>query len=103
MQRVAGGFVVAAEQVHEEYVLPGASAHGTRFDLAEADVAESKDAKGLEEGARQVAHAESEGSLARTPRRAGLAAADQKEAREIFLVVFDAGLQNFAAVYLGGV
>ena len=31
-----------------------------------------------------------------------LAAVDQKETREILLVVLDAGLQNLAAISLGG-
>ena len=103
MQGVAGSFVVAAEQVHEEYVLPGPSAHGTRFDFAQADVAKRKHAQGLEERARQVAHAESEGSLVGFARRARLAATDQKEAREILLVVFDAGFQNLPAINPRGV
>ena len=46
---VAGGFVVAAKEVSVEDVFPGASAHGARLDLAEADVAQSEDAERLEQ------------------------------------------------------
>src|ERR1700680_71215 len=53
---VAGGFVVAAEEVHIEHVLPGPSAHGARLDLAQADVAQGENAERLEQCAGQVLH-----------------------------------------------
>jgi len=94
MQGVAGSFVVAAEQVHEKTHIPrGVRAWGRDSILLRLNVAESKHAQGLEESPRQVALAERERGLAGTSRCPRLAALDQKEAREILLVVFDAGLR----------
>jgi hypothetical protein len=51
---VARGFVVAAQEVDVEDVLPGASAQGAGFDLAQADVAQGEDAERLEQRAGYV-------------------------------------------------
>ena len=60
MQSVAGSFVVATKQVDEKYVLPRASAHGARFDLAQADVAKGENAQGFEKRSGGIADAEGE-------------------------------------------
>ena len=44
-QRVAGGLVVAAKEIHVEDVFPRAPAHGPGFDLAQANVSQREDAQ----------------------------------------------------------
>src|SRR6202035_2587593 len=41
-QRVAGGLVVPAKEIHVEDVFPRAPAHGPGFDLAQANVSQRK-------------------------------------------------------------
>src|SRR5208337_1490054 len=62
-QSVAGRFVVALQEVHEENVFPRTAAHGARFNLAEADVTQSKNAKCLEKNSREVLQREADGRL----------------------------------------
>ena len=50
-QGVAGGFVVSAEKVGIEHIFPGTSAAGTRLDLGQADIAQSKYRQRLEQRA----------------------------------------------------
>lgn len=67
-QGIASSFVVAAHKIDVENVLPGAAAHGTGFDFAQADVPEGKDAERFEEATRDISDLESNGSLIRTAR-----------------------------------
>ena len=48
-QCIARGFVISAEDVHKENVLPRMATQGTRFDLTQIDIAQGKDAECLEE------------------------------------------------------
>src|SRR5208337_987540 len=41
-QRIARGFIIATKNIGKEHVFPRAAAHGTRLDLAQADVAQSE-------------------------------------------------------------
>src|ERR1700704_5659260 len=99
-QGVTGGLIVAAQQVHEEHVFPGASTHRTRLNFGQADVPQCEHAERLEERSRQIPDAESEGRFAGASRGAQRAAVNEKETREIFLVVLDSGLQNFSSIYV---
>src|SRR5208283_2363760 len=60
-QSVTGCFLVTLQDVHEENVFPRTAAHGARFDLAEADVTERKNAKRLKQNAREVLQRKSDG------------------------------------------
>src|SRR5271155_3712487 len=110
---IAGGFVIATQEIHVEDVFPGASAHGARFDIAEADVAQSEDAERLEERPGQILHLESDRSLVGAGRNQALVAggvpssprrlANQEKAGEVAFVVLDAGLENLAGVFARGV
>ena len=44
-QCVPSGLVIAAQKINKEDILPGVAAHRARFDLAEANVAQGKDAE----------------------------------------------------------
>jgi hypothetical protein len=117
---VAGRFVVAAKEVNVEDVFPGASAHGARLDLAEADVAQGEDAKRLEQRSGQVLYLERDRSLVGAAGDEALVArrgaslspgddspffrrlANQEEAGEVAFVVFDAGLKNVAGIFASG-
>src|SRR5277367_5833387 len=48
-QGIARRFVIAAQEIDIENIFPGPAAHGPRFDLAEADVAQRKHAQRLEQ------------------------------------------------------
>ena len=74
--RVARVFVVAAQQVDEECVLPGTAAQGTGLNLAQADIAQGEDAERLEQAAGNVLGAESERSLIGIGRGLRLSALD---------------------------
>src|ERR1700721_769326 len=101
-QGIAEGFIVAAEQVYKKYVFPGTAAHGPRFDLAQADVAQREYAKSFEERSGNIFYAEGERGLVRTLRRAPLSALDQEKAGEVFLVVLNARFQDLSLVDFGG-
>jgi len=58
-ERVARGFVVAAEQSTKKTYSQGGRAWA-RFDLAQADVAQGEDAERLEQGSGNVLQAEGE-------------------------------------------
>ena len=60
---VAGGLVVAAYKVYIEHVFPRVSTHGTRLDLAQADVAQGKDAQRFEQSAGQIFYLKRDGSF----------------------------------------
>src|SRR5208283_1161759 len=62
-QSVAGRFVVALQEVHEENVFPRTAAHGARFNLTEADIAQCKNAEGLEKDSREVLQRKADGRL----------------------------------------
>src|SRR6266498_89661 len=47
-------FVVAAEEVGVKDIFPRAAAHGTRLDLAQADIAIGKNAQGFMKRARNI-------------------------------------------------
>src|SRR5271165_4828723 len=113
---VAGGFVIAAEEVYIEYVLPRPSAQRARLDLAQADVAQSEDAERLEEGSGEILDLEGDGGLVGAWRNQPLIVgrgstgsvfsgcgwlrpANQEEAGKVTFVVFDAGLQNSSGVF----
>jgi predicted permease len=65
---VAGGFVVAAEEIDVEDVFPRASTDGARLDLAQADVAQGEDAEGLEQRSGLILDLEGDGSFVGTAR-----------------------------------
>src|ERR1700730_16480276 len=71
---VAGGFVVAAEEVYVEDIFPGASAQGAGLDLTQADVAESEDAQRFEQRSGLILQFEGDGSLVGAPRNQALIA-----------------------------
>src|SRR5271157_3358533 len=111
VEGVAGGFVVAAEEVYVEDVFPGASAHGARLDLTQADVAQGEDAERFEERTGHVFYFEGNRSLIGVGRNQALVAgcggsaflfsgsvrsANQEEAGEVAFVVLDACLENLA-------
>src|SRR5208337_2832521 len=123
-QRVARRFVVAAQESHVKNVLPRAPAPGPRFDLAQADIAQREDAQRFEECPGQVFHLEGDGSLVGPAGNQALVAVidygvphlspvlgevgifpcltlpNQEEAREVALVVLDAGLENLAGIFM---
>ena len=131
-QGIAGGFVVAAEDVYVEDVFPGASTHGTGLDLAQANVSQGEDAERLEERSGQVLNLEGDRSLVCAGWDELLVAgcggiafpfphgvlhrvlrsgnprfprrlANQEEAGEVAFVVLDASLEDFTAVLTRGV
>src|SRR5437868_12121262 len=101
-QCIPSGLVIATQKINKEDVLPGAAAHRARFDLAEADVAQSKDAKRLEERAGRVLQCVSDRGLICLRLKAPFAAYQEKP-REVLLVVFDFAQQHFSTILLGGV
>src|SRR5208282_1684024 len=108
-QSVARSFIVAAQQIHKKHVLPRTPAQGPRLDLAQTDLAQREHAERLEQRTRNVLHAEGQRSLVgsamvRSPRFAwlDLSSFDQKEAREVLLVIFNPGLQNLPRIHCGG-
>ena len=60
---VARGFVVAAQKIDIKNVFPRPAAHGARFDLTQADIAQREHAEGLEQCAGDVLDFKSDGSL----------------------------------------
>jgi hypothetical protein len=109
VEGVAGGFVVAAEEVDVEDVFPGTSAHGAGFDLAEADVTQGENAQRLEERSGNILDFEGDRSLVGAARDEALAAcrggcrlANEEEAGEVAFVVFNASLKDFAGVFASG-
>src|ERR1035438_9200175 len=119
VEGVAGWFVVASEEIYVEDVLPRAAAEGAGFDFAQADVAEGEDAERFEESSRLIFYFERYGRFVGALRDEALVAgnsasllrpgwrlrrlANQEEAGEVAFVVLDAGLENFAGVFAGGV
>src|SRR5271166_4037012 len=101
-QGIAQGFIVAAEQVHEKHILPRASAHGARLDLAQTDVAQGEYAERFEQSSGNVLHGEGQRSLIRATSCSRLSPPDEKKTREVLLVILDAGLQNLSAINFGG-
>ena len=101
-QRIAGRFVVAAEEIDVKDVLPGTSAHGARLDLAQADVAQGEDAERFEERAGSVLNLEGNRRLIRAfgnhPPKLPRGFSNEKKSGEVFLVVLDARLQDFSRV-----
>src|SRR5271166_6039186 len=100
-QRVAGGFVIAPQDVDEENILPGMAAHGPRFDLAEVDIAQGEDAERLEENARQILQGKANGRFVGSPTYLPQLA-DLQEASVVLLVILNAGQQYASTVLLRG-
>src|ERR1700751_3251520 len=113
-QSVAGGLIVAAQKINVENALPRAPTPRPRLDLAQADISQRKQAERLEKCPGQVSHLKGDRGLIgpawnqavifRTSRLAAplaCALSNQKKAGEIALVVFDARLQDFPAIFAG--
>src|SRR2546421_3418598 len=120
-------FVVAAQKIDIENVLPRPPAHWPRFNLTQADVAQGKHTQRLEQRSRHILHLERNGRLvgsarnqmmvmsfqARVPRfspllrelRLSLHAvkfSNEKKPREVALFIFDSGLQNLSGILTRG-
>src|SRR5579872_5000544 len=113
VQCIAGGLVVAAQEVNVKNILPRAAAHGPRLNLAQANIPQREHTERLEERPRHIAHLKSDRSLIRPAGNevviidSSLLAdaaspatqlADQKESCEIPLVVFNVSLKNFPGI-----
>src|ERR1700739_3020990 len=73
-KRVPRGFVVAAQEIDIENVLPGSSAHGAGLDLAQADVAQREDTERFEQSAGQILDLEGDGRFVCAARNEALVA-----------------------------
>src|SRR5882762_7598363 len=103
-QRIVGLLGRSTEQIHVKDILPGVPLDRARLNLGQADIAQSKHAQSLEQGAWKVFHAEGNRRLIGPGEDLALLAywfADQKEPGEVLFVVLDAGLENPASVDLG--
>src|ERR1700722_9465267 len=118
-QCIPRSLVVAAQEIDIEYIFPGPSAHRARLDLAQADIAQSKNAERFEQSSRRIRHLEGDRSLVDAPWNRKLSAdadcaslpaargfvplhrklANQEETREVILVVFDSGGKNLARIF----
>src|SRR5579859_6496594 len=96
-QSVARDFVISAKEICVENILPGPPTHGPGFDLAQADVAQGKNAQRFEQRSRQILQAEGDRGLIGAANHTATSA-DQKESGEVPLVIFNPSLKNSAVV-----
>src|SRR5439155_3510065 len=115
LQRVPRRFIVPAQEVYVKNILPGPPAHGSRFNLAQANVPQRKDTKRLKQGPRRVLDLEHDRSLVRSPRNqimiirtslflSGSSAPlpNQEKTGEVSFVVFDARLEDIPRIFARG-
>src|SRR3954452_15747183 len=109
-KRVLRGFIVSAQKIDIKDVLPWTSSHGSRFNLAQADIAQGEYAQRFKECSRHVLHFEGNGSLIGSPGNQALInspsprvrptrTADlsyQKETGEVALLIFNPSFQDLA-------
>jgi len=98
-KRIAGRLVIAAQDIHEEDILPGMAAQRPRFDLAEIDITQGENAQRLKENAWQILEGKADGCFVGAFTD-GLRLADQQKASVVLLVVFNVRQQHASPVLL---